>query len=101
MFGRIGIRAFQWVRVSVSGDKVISVRHTPGKLSLRSRAAVELCGAVEAVWTGMLKGFVSRSGDKVDENANAANDSLPARRHLSPSSPHPPFCSLARQPRQR
>lgn len=70
--------------MSVSGDKVIGVRHTLGKLSPWRRAAVELRGAVEVVWTGMLKGFVSRGGDKVDENANAANDSVPARRHLLP-----------------
>lgn len=41
-----------------------------------------LCGKVEVVWCGILKGFVSRSSDKVDENANAANDSLLARHHL-------------------
>lgn len=33
-------------------------------------------------WCGILKGFVSCSSNKVDENANAANDSLLARQHL-------------------
>lgn len=41
-----------------------------------------LCGKVEVVWYGILKGFVSRSSNKVDENANTANDSLLARHHL-------------------
>lgn len=35
---------------------------------------------------GMLKDFVSRSGNKVEENANAANDPFPARRHPLPTS---------------